>query len=73
MVNATYGDQAPSRLNVFRWYGQFHDGQEDIEDDPRSGWPRECHNDHSVKKIYQLLLQNHHLSQRMLANEVNIG
>jgi len=29
MVKAAYGDQALSRLNVFRWYGQFRNGQED--------------------------------------------
>jgi len=34
MVNAAYGDQAPSRSNVFRWYGR-----EDTEDNPRSGRP----------------------------------
>jgi len=32
MVNAAYGDQALSCLNVFWWYRQFHDGREDIED-----------------------------------------
>ena len=73
MVNAAYGDQALSRSNVFQWYGQFHDGQEDIEDDPRSGWPTECRNDNNVEKISQVLLQNRHLSLRMLADEVNIG
>jgi hypothetical protein len=73
MVNATYGDQALSRSNIFRWYGRFHYGQEDTEDDPRSGQPTECRNDNNVEKISQLLLQNCHLSQRMLADEVNIG
>jgi hypothetical protein len=29
--------------------------------------------DNSVEKIFQLLLQNCHLSLRMLADEVNIG
>ena len=33
MVNAAYGDQALSRSNVFRRYGRFRDGREDIEDD----------------------------------------
>jgi len=73
MVNAAYGDQALSRLNVFRWYERFRDGREDSEDDPRSGRPTECRNDNNVKKISQLLLQNRHLSLRMLADEVNIG
>ena len=68
MVNAAYGDKALSRSNVFPWYGR-----EDIDDDPRSGRPTECRNDNNVERISQLLLQNHHLSLRMLANEVNIG
>jgi len=73
IVNAAYGDQALSRSNVFRWYGRFRDGREDIEDDLRSGRPTECRNDNNVEKISQLLLQNRRLSLRMLADEVNIG
>ena len=73
MVNAAYGDQALSRSNVFRWYGRFRGGREDIEDVPRSGRPAECRNDNNVKNISQLLFQNRQLSLRMLADEVNIG
>jgi transposase len=68
ILNAAYGDHAPSRSNVFRWYGRFHDGQEDSEDDPRSGRPTECPNDNNVEMISQLLLQNRHLSLRMLSD-----
>ena len=73
MVNAAYGDQALSCSNLFRWYGRCHDGREDIEDDPRSGRPTECHNDNKVEKISQLVLQNCHLSLRTLADGVNNG
>ena len=73
MVNAAYGEQALSRSNVFWWYGRFRDGREDIEEDPRSGRPTECRNDHNVEKVSQLLLQNRHLLLRMLADDVNIG
>jgi len=73
MVNAAYGGQALSCSNVFRWYGRYHDGQEDIECDPRSGRPTEYRSDNNVEKISQLLLQNHRLLLRMIADEVNIG
>jgi len=73
MVNAAYGDQALTLSNVFRWYGRFRDGRENTEDDPRGGRPTECRNDNYFEKISQLLLQNRHLSLRMLADEVNIG
>ena len=51
MVNAAYGDQALSHLNVFRWYGRFYDGREDTEDNPRSGWPTERRNVNNIEKI----------------------
>ena len=73
MVNSAYGDQTLSRSNVFRWYGRFRDRREDIEDDPRIGRFTECRNYDNVEKISQLLLQNRHLSLRMLADEVNTG
>ena len=72
MVNAVYVDQALYRSNVFRWYGRFGDGREDMEDDPRSDRPTERRNANNVQKISQLLLQNRHLSLRML-DEVNTG
>jgi len=72
MVNAAYGDETLFRSNVFRRYGRFRDGREDKEDDPRSGRTTECRNDNNVERISQLLLQNRHLSLRMLAEEVNI-
>ena len=56
-----------------RWYGRFRDGREDTEDDRRSGRPTECRNDNNIENISQLLLQNRHLSLRMLTDEVNIG
>ena len=72
MVNAAYVDPALSRSHVFRWYGRFRDGREDIEDDPMSGRLTECRNDNKVEKISQLLLQKRYLSLRMLTDEVNI-
>jgi len=67
MVNAAYGDQSLPHRKTFR------DGREDIEYDPRSGRCTECRKANIVDKISQLLLQNCHLSLRMLEDEVNIG
>jgi len=58
----------------------FSDGMDDfvidektMEDDARSGRPTEYRSDNNVEKMSQLLLQNRHLSVRMLVDEVNIG
>ena len=55
MVNAAYGDQALALSNVFRLYGRFRDGREDIEDDPRSGRPTECRNDNNVREDFSIV------------------
>jgi len=37
MVRAAYGDEALMRSNIFCWYGWYHERQEDIQDNLRSG------------------------------------
>jgi hypothetical protein len=37
MVRAAYEDKALTRSNIFCWYGWYHEGQEDIQDNLKSG------------------------------------
>jgi hypothetical protein len=39
MVRAAYGDEALMQSNIFRWYRWYHEGQEDFQDNLRSGCP----------------------------------
>ena len=39
MVRAAYADEALTRSDIFGWYVRFHEGRENIQDDPRSGCP----------------------------------
>ena len=38
-LNAAFGDEAPSRATVFRWFAEFKRGRTSFEDEPRSGCP----------------------------------
>ena len=73
MVRAAYADEALTRSDIFRWYGRFHEGREDIQDDTRSGRPSESRADGNIENVWQLLLQNRHLSLRMIADELDIS
>ena len=39
MVHTAYGGEAVTQSNIFRWYGQFREGQEDVQGNPMSGHP----------------------------------
>jgi late competence protein required for DNA uptake (superfamily II DNA/RNA helicase) len=39
LLTLAYGEYALQKLSVFEWHGRFKEGQEDIQDYPRSGQP----------------------------------
>ena len=40
LVQKAYGNEALNQSNVFRWYSQFQDGRELIEDKERGSRPK---------------------------------
>lgn len=73
MVHAAYGDEELRRSNIFSWYRRFCEGRQDVQDDTRCGHPSESRSASNVENIRQLLLQNRHLSLRMIADELDIS
>lgn len=61
------------RSNVFRGYGQFREGWEDVQYDPWSSRPSNFRTESNIEKVRQLLLQNRHLSLRMIADELDVS
>ena len=50
-LQEAYGDQAMSRARVFEWHRRFREGEEDVEDKPRSG--RSSKIDENVEEVRQ--------------------
>jgi hypothetical protein len=73
MVCAAYGNEALKQSNIFHWLGRFLEGQKDVKDDPRSGCPSESREEGNIKNVQQLLLQNHHLTLRLIVDELDIS
>jgi late competence protein required for DNA uptake (superfamily II DNA/RNA helicase) len=40
LLTLVYGEYAVKKFSVFRWHGQFKEGQEDVQDDLRSRQPK---------------------------------
>jgi hypothetical protein len=73
MVYAAFGDEALVWSNIFCWYGWFCEGQEGVQNDPRSGCPSESQTDGNIENVQQLLPQNHHLLLRMMVDKLDIS
>ena len=51
MLQEAYGDQAMSRARVFEWHRIFREGEEGVDDKPRSGRPPSLKTDENVEAV----------------------
>jgi len=65
-----YGDATLSRTVVFKWHKE---GRENVEDDPRSGRPISSTNDQNVEVVWTVMVKDHRLSVRMIAEETGLN
>lgn len=73
MLEKAYGESTLSKTQVYDWYRAFKDGRETVQDMPRSGRPSMSTTDDNIKKVKEIVLENHHASVREIARELNIG
>ena len=72
MLRDVYVDSSMSKTRVFEWHKRFVEGREDVEDDPKSGRPYTSTTDTNIKKVWQLVCSDSHLTICVIANEVGM-
>ncbi|UYV69219.1 hypothetical protein LAZ67_6002863 [Cordylochernes scorpioides] len=73
MITEAYKEDALSRAQVFRWFNEFKNGRESVEDMERSGRPSTSRADETVAKVKELLDSDRRLSLKMIADEVSVN
>ena len=59
--------------NVYKWYKDFKEGRERVDDLERCGRPSTSTDDQHVNKVKQLVLKNRRLSVKDLADMIGIS
>jgi len=71
LLIVAYGEYAMKKSSVFEWHGRFKEGQEDVQDDPRSGQPKMQRTDANVDRV-RTLVRSGRLGVRVIA-ELNMN
>lgn len=73
MLQKAFGDDTMSAKNIYKWYKDFKEGRERVDDLERSGRPSTSIDEQHIKKITDLVLANRRLTIRDLADMVGIS
>jgi transposase len=73
LLQKVYGSDSLSHSTAFEWFKQFREGWELLEDDELSGRPTTSRNEQTIEKVCQLVMQDRHITLRMLSVELNVS
>jgi hypothetical protein len=66
-LKKVYGDECLSHTQVFKWFRRFKEVMEEIRDDQHPSCPSTSKTDTDIKKVCEIVRQNHHLSIQAVA------
>jgi len=73
MLLQVYGDNAMKKTAVYKWVKRFSEGREIVTDEDRSGRPATNRTEENIAKVRQIVGENHRLTVRGIAEQVNIN
>jgi len=73
MLGNCFGSDTLKKTAVYEWHEHFKSDHESIGDDECSGRPSTSKTDENINKVREMLINNHKLTIRELAEDLNIA
>jgi len=73
LLTVAYGEYAMKKLSVFEWHRRINEGQEDVQDNARSGQPETQRTDTNVDRVWTLVRSDQRLGVRVTVEELNMN
>ena len=73
ILQKAFGDLAMSQKTVYKWYKDFKEGRERVDDLERPGRPSTSSDERQVTQIKELVHKNRRLTIRDLADTIGIS
>ncbi|XP_053990042.1 protein GVQW3-like [Hylaeus volcanicus] len=73
MLQKCYGESTLSRTQVFEWHKAFSEGREVLENLPHASRSSTSVNDDNIEKVKEIVLGNHRVGIREIAEAFNIS
>ena len=71
--HTVFGDDAMGITQIKEWYNRFKDGRTSVESEQRSDRPSTCRNDQVITKVNAVVMRDHLLTIREIAEELGLS
>lgn len=72
-LTQAFGDLAPSRATVFRWFGEFKRGRTSLKDEERSGRPTNVVTEENISAVEALVKEDQRLTYKDIEGALGIS
>lgn len=72
-LQQAFGEEAPSRASVFRWYAEFKRGRSSLSDEARPGRPCSSVTPENIAKVQRLIEEDPRCTYQMIEETLGIG